>query len=985
MLSLHDSQQNHQFDNCASADKNSSVEVKTEAKEHKSKINNSSPQRKATSERLLFKHLKESCEKRDLDRKWVEASCKSIDVKEATELLGYTAKSPGILIEGANGQYQLKPDRPWSDKQGKKAPKYRTAAGDEYDALLPKHPTDPNYWLDIEKLKERCYQINGQPMLLVTEGGFKAIATCSHGIPTIALLGVEMGLTPSKDDPQGKRYLVPSLENLAKQGFGFILAFDADTYSNKSVIQALIKLANQLLKFEVPVYNLPKWEKDEGKGMDDYIQNNGIEEFRKKLLSQAVPFAQWYFEYGQDAFDKKPPKPDIIGAEIAEQYRERWVYCDELRTWLAYSLETKGIWTVISKQYLAHAIDNILEARNIVGYGTNAYIQNILGALERKLFIRKWSEKSTTEYLPFRNGVLELATNKLHEHSPGFRLTWQLPRDYTVVETGWQHINNWLSEATQGNPEHRQLLLCFAAAVLRGRNDLQKFLHLIGGGGSGKSTFTSLLTALIGEENTATLNLPDLEDKHEIARIFGKRLVVLPDQDKAPKKMSNFKRLTGQDRLSGRRLFENGFEFVFQGLTVVTSNFPLFHTNLGSWLTRRVSMIPFDYQCPNHKKRDLSQEFEPELAAFTSYLLSIPESEIEATLQGLGKRHLSTTVWESQIRSDGLAAWVNDWVIQDATSKVPIGSNSKEWLRDEDYDAIRSTLYGSYSLYCQQSNRSAKSPQNFSAELLELVNRTLGWQAEKTRVKIAGQTTRVIKGLRLRARNDNEPTIEEILEGDNQGDNLGDNQGDNPKPPPDIKGDNGDNLFLSNEKNKNNFSSGCDNLPTGTSKEEVKNKNPLNNSAQVVTPVTSQSQQGIEPVTEVVTPAVTEVVTPEINWQSYPYCGKDIYTLRNRGEKVKERILSCTTNNELISLLANNQASEIEINWLISNLLTESERRQLKSIRNTRQGNLFNSNDSHSKTEDSERSINLAWDEVINQIDLELSSLETISALYQHH
>ena len=148
-------------------------------------------------------------------------------------------------------------------------------------------------------------------MLLVTEGGFKAIAACSHDIPTIALLGVEMGLTPTKDDPQGKRYLVPSLENLALIGFGFILAFDADTYSNKSVIQALIKLANQLLKFSVPVYTLPYWNESEGKGMDDYIQNNGIEEFRQKLLSQAISFEQWHTLYGQDAFDKKPPKADI--------------------------------------------------------------------------------------------------------------------------------------------------------------------------------------------------------------------------------------------------------------------------------------------------------------------------------------------------------------------------------------------------------------------------------------------------------------------------------------------------------------------------------------------------------------------------------------------------------------------------------------------------------------------------------------------------
>ena len=294
------------------------------------------------SSQLLNKHIQEYCVKRGLDRDWIEASCSSLTTTEATDKLYYTAKSAGILIEGANGQYQYRPDQPWADKQGKKAPKYRTAAGDEYDALLPKHPTDPTYWLDTEKLKERCYQINGHPMLLVTEGAFKAIATCSHDIPTIALLGVEMGLTPTKDDPQGKRYLVPSLENFAKQGFGLILAFDADTYSNKSVIQALIKLANQLQKFSVPVYTLPKWNESEGKGIDDYIQQNGIEEFRKKLLSQTVSFQDWHTLYGQDAFDKKPPKPDIIGAQLAEQYRERWVYCDELKSWLVYGLETEG-------------------------------------------------------------------------------------------------------------------------------------------------------------------------------------------------------------------------------------------------------------------------------------------------------------------------------------------------------------------------------------------------------------------------------------------------------------------------------------------------------------------------------------------------------------------------------------------------------------------------------------------------------------------
>ena len=957
--SLQYSQQNHQPDNLLPTNQISTFEAKKGVDRDSTQSDCEYQQDKAANCCLNQKNADELFIKRGLNPDWVKANCSSINITEATELLHYSAKSPGILIKGEAGQSQFKPDKPWADKQGKKAPKYRTAGGDEYDALLPNHPTDPNYWLDLEKLKQRCYQINGHPLLLITEGGFKAIAACSHDLPTIALLGVEMGLTPSKQDPQGKRYLVPQLEHFASKGFGFILAFDCDTYTKKPVIQALIKLAHQLQKFSVPVYTLPKWNESEGKGIDDYIQNQGIEEFRKKLLSQTVSFTDWLGDGSEAAFDKKPPKPDIIGAQLAEQYRDYWIYCDELKTWLAYGLKTKGIWTIVTEQYLAAEIDAILESRNIVGYGTNAYIQNIIGKLRRKLFTREWSERSSTDWLPFKNGVLELATNKLHEHNSGFRFTWQLPRDYSVVETSWSKIDDWLSVATQGNIEHKQYLIHFAAAVLRGRNDLQKFLHLIGNGGSGKSTFTNLLTALIGESNTATLDLPNLEDKHEIARIYGKRLAVFPDQDKAPRKVSNFKRLTGQDRLSGRKLFHDGFEYIFSGLAVVTSNLPIFHTNIGSWLTRRVVMIPFDYECPNHLKQDLIKEFEPELSAFTTYLLNISDAEIDAVFKGLNKQHkIDSTVWESQIRSDGLASWVNEWVIASGESKVKIGSNKFEWSTDSDYCPQQSTLYGSYSLYCRRTGRSAKSPQNFSAELLELVNRILGWKAEKTRTKINGQTTRVIQGLKLRSKFDNQPTVEEILEGDNQRDNQGDNQRDNLKAPPNIKSDNGDNLKSDFEENKNNFLPTCDSQIIGTDTEEVIN-NISGDASLVVTSGTSKTQQGIEPVTHPVTPAVTEVVTP-INWQSYPYQSQDTFTLKSRAKKVKERILSCNTNNELIAMGAEGKVSEAEINWLKLNKFTTAECHQLEVIQTTKQTNLFNSS-----------SEKLTFKELKQQIDTE--------------
>jgi putative DNA primase/helicase len=64
-----------------------------------------------------------------------------------------------------------------------------------------------------------------------------------------------MGLTSKDADPQGKRYLVKTLECYARAGFGFIFALDADCADNKNVLIAQHKLAHQLKLFKAPLYS----------------------------------------------------------------------------------------------------------------------------------------------------------------------------------------------------------------------------------------------------------------------------------------------------------------------------------------------------------------------------------------------------------------------------------------------------------------------------------------------------------------------------------------------------------------------------------------------------------------------------------------------------------------------------------------------------------------------------------------------------------
>ncbi len=740
-----------------------------------------------------------------------------------------------------------------------------------------------------------------------------------------------MGLTSQKLDPQGKRYLVPTLEKYAKAGFGFVLGFDADITTKIEVKIALYKLGFQLQKFGVPVYVLPEWDENRGKGIDDFIQMNEIEAFRQELLSRAIPFKDWSRGYEEENQPKKPPFPDALAKAIAQKYENKWLYNGEHSTWMEYEHkpDLKGVWTPVTDLYISVQINKILQAREITGYG-ESYLNNIVGLLKRNLYTEEWGENP--HLLPFSDCVFVPKTGKTLDHAPENRLTWALPRPYNAITLSWDGIDRWLSESVRGNANHKRQLLCFAAAVLRKRFDLHKFLHLIGSGGSGKSTYTNLLTAILGSRNVISMDLEALNERDALADLFGKVLVIFPDQDSAGKKLSNFKKLTGGDYLRGRRLFKDGFNFRFDGMALVTSNNPIFHAGTGRWLTRRTLATPFNNIVPEHKMRDLEKEFEPELSAFTHYLLSIPETEIEAALRGIGQPSMSATLWETQVRSDGLASWVNDWVIADPTAKTQIGSNAKQWTDESDYDPTTSTLFGSYCLHTRQTNRTPLTKDNFSANLLELLAHTLGWQVTKSKNR---QGLMVINGIRLRTSEDvSIPTWEEVFaDGDSNGNHDGNHDG-NLKPSQELNdGDDGNltQLMKGSEKSLN---------IEPKSPKLFSSESPTDSALVSVKPLRQSSTESDASLIASVEASVRASVIDEtkIDFSTYPHtsCG-DIPPKRKRAKTLKEKMLNCGTQQELKAL----EFTRPEIEWVWKHLFSDSEKAAISQTASYSQLTLF--------------------------------------------
>lgn len=207
-------------------------------------------------------------------------------------------------------------------------------------------------------------------------------------------------------------------------------------------------------------------------------------------------------------------------------------------------------------------------------------------------------EDENRKSISFKNGYIHIDELILKKHSPeifSFRFvdkyySWNLKPTQFLV---------FLKHFTDNNPIRALALRSFLRKTFSENNDCQCFLYIYGGSRSGKTTFVSLFTYLIGDENTVISSLRALEKENfELAAISNSKLIVLSEIEKnsSTNQLSVLKSLTSGDKVRTRRKFVDGrFDQRFNGTVVCHSNHKLsLKSDLSQAISRRIRVVHAD-------------------------------------------------------------------------------------------------------------------------------------------------------------------------------------------------------------------------------------------------------------------------------------------------------------------------------------------------------------------------------------------------------
>ncbi len=268
------------------------------------------------------------------------------------------------------------------------------------------------------------------------------------------------------------------------------------------------------------------------------------------------------------------------------------------------------------------------------------------------------------DYLPVKNGILDLNTLSLEPHGKEHRFRCILPVEYDpeALCPTWEQF---LLEAAPGESEFLQE---FAGYCLSSGNPWQRMVWVYGPSGTGKSTFLQAISDLFGPACVAVKS-EQISD-YSIASLAPAMVAVCSELSTRLLRTASLKSLVSGDTIVGRHPYGRPFSISFRGKFIwASNNLPPVDEAEGLW--RRIVVVPFN-QIPVRIDPLISQKIRAELPGILNWMLRgrIRVEGYMAAGDWPLPQAVIDTVAEYKESADTFASFARDELILDEESVV---------------------------------------------------------------------------------------------------------------------------------------------------------------------------------------------------------------------------------------------------------------------------------------------------------------------------
>jgi len=472
-----------------------------------------------------------------------------------------------------------------------------------------------------------------------------------------------------------------------------------------------------------------------------------------------------------------------IADVIVNNYGDKFLFDSNLDEFFIYD-DDEGVWYINDEQHIKRRIVKTLDTfvtAGVLQRYNSATVSSVFQILKAKLLRsinggRNSIWQAGRGLIAFKNGVYNTKTQEFEE---GNRkdLYFQTKLAYNYDEKAkCPEFLKWLEWAV--GVDKVVIVRAFCRAVLTGYTTGEKFLHLIGAGGSGKSTLQQVLIALAGFTGTHTSDLETIEtNRFEAHSLIGKRLLLLTDEASFSKRLDTLKKLTSaSDTLRAERKYGTQIiNFKPELLVSIASNEHISSSDISSGLERRRLTLVMNNVVPPSQRRNLLSvytdriegELAPELSGIAMWALKMPFEEMREVLANPVKfcPDLNTTNLEALVFNNPICAWLAECTVYAPNSQTNLGGGAFRPSIDEQERGMYiknaySEIYASYANFAKSNGYKASAKPRFVDRLKETINNVLKIPGVEPKY-VNGKS--VVVGLRLRPF---EPSTDRSISGD---------------------------------------------------------------------------------------------------------------------------------------------------------------------------------------------------------------------------